>query len=225
MEGNCIAHAKNCLIIFEIQLFSDFNAILFAGILWTKDLVRVLISAKKSVDEDIQRNKVSRKKLWWSVVRRFRAQRRMKITEECCKEKWLELERIYRKNMKKAQNNCVITWPFFWEMHEMVSNSNTEVSGQAVKKKVKSDDEPQSHSMSNSYQRLKGCSYSADDDSSSDNASVDNNNLAAAIRELQDNQNKLLREIVDNQQKRIDELHQEQLSIKSLLMQLLKKLS
>lgn len=179
---------------------------------------------KKSVDEDIKKNKIPRKKLWWSVVRKFRAQRHIKITEEFCEEKWLELERIYRKNLTKAQNNCVINWPFFWEMHDSVSSSNTEFTMQAIKRKIKLHDELKSQSKSNSNQQSKSCSSSVDDDCSLD-VSVDNNNLAAAIRELQENQNKLLREIVDNQQKRIDELHQEQLSIKSLLMQLLKKLS
>lgn len=194
---------------------------LFLGV-WSEDLVRTLISVKKSVDEDIQKNKIPRKKMWWSVARKFRVQSHIKIAEEFCEEKWEELVRIYRKNLAKARENCVINWPFFLEMHNSVSSSNTEFIMQTTKRKIKIDDELKTKSKA---KKSKNHSSGVDDDSFSDTAIVDNRNLAAAIHELQENQNKLLREIVDNQQKRIDELHQEQLSIKSLLVQLLKKLS
>lgn len=134
---------------------------------------------------------------------------------------------IYRKNLVKAKKDGVTTvrWPFFWKMYETINSSNPEFILPAVKKNPSFCNESKSEPKSNPSHSVGRISSGVNDDSLFEKSSIDNSNLAAAIHELQENQNKLLREIVDNQQKRIDQLHQEQLSIKSLLVQLLEKLS
>lgn len=183
-------------------------------------MVKTLIFLKKQINEEIASNRISRKRQWMVMVRRFRTLKNIKVTEEACEEKWKNLLRTYKKNLIRVKNRgCTVKWPFFWKMREIVGNSV-----------LLDEKRPYSFDSRSKSTDLRQRSSLINDDSVDNLEEVLNDsiheqldNLYTAVNEVRQNQTKILQEIVDKQNKAIQEMQQEQLNIKCLLTQLLQK--
>lgn len=187
-------------------------------------MVKMLISLKKIIEQDIIKNKISRKKQWWIIVRRFRTMKNIKLTEEACEEKWRSLVRTYKKNLIyiKKRGEIAVKWPYFWKMWGILGNSVFEKEHHSVHKPRLNDNLMYDFETQTSPMILNDNSIDDSEDIEY-KESNDQNNLKEMISDLYDSHNNMLQEMISIQNKKIEELHQEQLNIKSLLMQLLQK--
>lgn len=211
------------------------------GTVWTKDMVRTLITLKKEVNQEIANNKIPRKRQWTIIVRRFRALRNIKLSEESCEEKWRNLLRTYKKNLIRVRKQGTsIKWPFFWKMREAVGNSvlaeqekrNTTCSSlvftdsfASARLKGGNDGlEPNFRLAQKSL--IGGDDFVEDADDILEEKSNDQyENAVMMMNDFKQNQTKLIQEMFTQQNKIIEGLHQEQQNIKTLLTQLLQKLT
>lgn len=192
----------------------------------------MLISLKKLIEKEIVQHRISRKKQWWVMVRRFRSLKNVRLTEEACEEKWRNLVRTYKKNLVrvKKRGTGVIRWPYFWKMHEIVGNIDIEndvkplpyVEPNANRMRLTESVATDIRSKNNRSVLIND-QFLENAESISDDIADQNENLSNIICDLRDKQNKMLQEIINIQNKKIEELHKEQLNIKALLTQLLQK--
>jgi hypothetical protein len=191
-----------------------------SGVVWTQDLVKVLISLKKVIEQDIAKHKYPRKKQWSMMVRRFRALKNVNVTEDACEEKWRNLVRTYKKNLIRVRKKGtgVIRWSYFWRMHEILGNSVFENEKQSMYPIVSKTRLIESVDVPSNKQFLVG-------DQEEAMLNLESEDLFTMVNGPKDKSNQMLHEIISRQNKKIEELHREQLNIKSLLTQLLEKFS
>ncbi|XP_065221292.1 uncharacterized protein LOC135846238 [Planococcus citri] len=232
LPDNDVLSFSNANTVTESMKDSDSEDATFtlnSSTIWTKDMVKTLIFLKKQINEDISCAKISRKKQWLVMARRFRALKNIKLTEEACEEKWRNLLRTYKKNLLRVKNRgATVKWPFFWQMRDIVGNSvlhdtdnNKRLLSDNLSSRLSTASTSSMSKLPVSGIGMGGDDYD-DEDMLDDRTSIQLDTLLTSVNDLRHNQNRILHEM-DTHKKALQEVQQEQVNIKCLLTQLLQK--